>query len=335
VNNPAGFILAHLDQLRARIGSRDEGSLRALDDCIDGVRRIHAIVTALHTLTRDDAAAPQRVLLENVVETALLVGMPSVPRGIEIERRLEPIESFESRPGTLMRIVLDLVGHAADCIPPSESGRVVVSTHREGDLAVIDVRDDRGPETVTPENEGRVLRIEMVRQSVRVLGGALSISTRAFDGLTRTVRLPIAATRESTPEPARTDAKPSTRRATVLVIEDEPALLRVLSRVIGRTHDVLQARNGDVARSLVDAHGSTIDLVLCDVILADTNGLELRDALAERAPRLANRFAFMTGGGLNAEIEQQLVRTGCPVVGKPLEPDDLMAFIASRVTEAG
>src|SRR5438552_4184683 len=73
------------------------------------------------------------------------------------------------------------------------------------------------------------------------------------------------------------DSSEARRRAGVLIIDDEPALLRVLARILGRTHQAVTAHTADDARSAVREFGSRIDLILCDVLMADVNGVDLRD----------------------------------------------------------
>ncbi|MEI8257015.1 MAG: response regulator [Deltaproteobacteria bacterium] len=333
VNNPAGVILGNLDQLRRRIDVDDESTRRSVSECIEGIRRIQAIVSALQALTGTDEDPKVPARFESVVEAALLVGAPSVPSGVEIQRRLEPVGTFDMRPGTLMRVVLDLAAHAADCIAPGEPGCITVALRREGDFAALEVHDDTTPERAVPETHSRQLRLEVVRGALRSLDGTLTLSARGGDGLTRTARVPLPATRTvpaSAPaaQPERTDVV----RAKILLIDDEPAMLRVLGRVIARSHTVYSARSGEVALALVDQHGATLDLILCDVILAGTNGVTLREAVAARVPSLAGRFVFMTGGGADRALRARLEATGVPLLEKPLEPDALLEFITARVT---
>jgi two-component system KDP operon response regulator KdpE len=62
--------------------------------------------------------------------------------------------------------------------------------------------------------------------------------------------------------------------ARVLVVDDDPALLRVLSMGLGvRGHTVLTATNG--RQALTKAATSTVDLVVLDLGLPDMDGLEV------------------------------------------------------------
>jgi DNA-binding NtrC family response regulator len=124
---------------------------------------------------------------------------------------------------------------------------------------------------------------------------------------------------------------PDATAGRILLIDDEPALLRLLGRVLGKAHETLAARDGESALALVRAHGAAIDVVLCDVTVGDTDGITLRDAIAAESPVLAERFTFITAGSLSAAMEARLRASGCPVMEKPLEPTTLLAHVAARV----
>lgn len=120
----------------------------------------------------------------------------------------------------------------------------------------------------------------------------------------------------------------------ILIIDDEPALLRLLGRILGRAHQTLFARDSVEALSLVREHAGAIDAVLCDVTIADTTGPELREQIAVEYPALARRFTFMTGGALDPAQRAQLHAAGCAVLDKPLEPTALLAHVADVVRTA-
>ncbi len=78
----------------------------------------------------------------------------------------------------------------------------------------------------------------------------------------------------------------------VLIADDEPALRRVLARMVERLgHRALTAGDG---KSLVEAFGQAApDLVLCDVNFGDEDGISLCLGLRGKGARAA--FAIMTG----------------------------------------
>jgi CheY-like chemotaxis protein len=73
--------------------------------------------------------------------------------------------------------------------------------------------------------------------------------------------------------------------ATILVVEDEPALLGMLVRVL--THaglgDVLSAPNGAVALKLTEEH--PVHVVVTDLLMPHVTGYDLIDRLREHPAR--------------------------------------------------
>jgi hypothetical protein len=61
----------------------------------------------------------------------------------------------------------------------------------------------------------------------------------------------------------------------------------------------------------------------------------LRDELSREWGALGQRFTFMTGGGLPRELVDRIRASACPILDKPIEPDELLAHLAKRIAELG
>ena len=63
---------------------------------------------------------------------------------------------------------------------------------------------------------------------------------------------------------------------TVLVVDDEPSVLRVASKVLRRAgYEILEALGGEEALRIADEFDGTIDLLLTDVVMPGLDGREL------------------------------------------------------------
>lgn len=81
---------------------------------------------------------------------------------------------------------------------------------------------------------------------------------------------------------------------TVLVVDDEPSVLRVASKVLRRDgYEILEALGGDEALRIADEHDGAIDLLLTDVVMPGLGGRELGERFLVRHPRTA--VLFMSG----------------------------------------
>jgi two-component system cell cycle sensor histidine kinase/response regulator CckA len=84
------------------------------------------------------------------------------------------------------------------------------------------------------------------------------------------------------------------RGATVLLVEDEPMVLRLGRAVLERSgYAVLAAGTPGEAVALAGAHDGAIDLLITDVVMPEMQGRELAAHLAKARPGL--RTLFVSG----------------------------------------
>ena len=106
--------------------------------------------------------------------------------------------------------------------------------------------------------------------------------------------------------------------ATILIVEDEAALRRVLERVLFRAgYRVLAAASAETAYELLAAEPA--DAVLLDVQLPTMSGLALYLALLHRHPTLAGRIAIMSGDAEADHVRAWLEHNPCTVLKKPFD----------------
>jgi len=109
-----------------------------------------------------------------------------------------------------------------------------------------------------------------------------------------------------------------TQPATILIVEDEAALRRVLERVLTRAgYRVLAAASAETAYELLAAEHA--DAVLLDVQLPTMSGLALYLALIHRHPTLAGRIAIMSGDTDADHVRTWLEHNPCTVLRKPFD----------------
>ena len=142
-----------------------------------------------------------------------------------------------------------------------------------------------------PKSESAGLGLATVYGTVRRSGGHVQIRSRLGKGTTVEVHLPQAAGHAApAPEPAaRRDVK-----ATVLLVDDEPALVRLGRRVLeGAGFVVLEASDPVEAVRVLDEHDGEVDLLATDVVMPGSSGIELARRVRESRPELP--VLFMSG----------------------------------------
>lgn len=130
----------------------------------------------------------------------------------------------------------------------------------------------------------------------------------------------------------------SAKPYTVLVVDDEAPLRRVLGRHLEREkYRVLQAGTGESAYELLASE--RVDAVLLDINLPTMSGLALYLTIIHRWPKLEGRIAIMTGDAEAEEVRTWLEHHSCPVIRKPFNlrqvTDWLDATLRWRDRETG
>jgi DNA-binding response OmpR family regulator len=113
--------------------------------------------------------------------------------------------------------------------------------------------------------------------------------------------------------------------ATVLVVDDEPIVREVVVRYLAREgHRTLEAADGDAARDVIEQ--SNPDLVVLDVMLPGTDGLELCRWIRGRSEL---PVIMLTARGEEADRIVGLELGADDYVTKPFSPRELAARVRS------
>jgi CheY-like chemotaxis protein len=107
-------------------------------------------------------------------------------------------------------------------------------------------------------------------------------------------------------------------RARILVVDDEQAILNAYRRILGRRHDVVLASGGAEALEIL-SRDSGFDVVLCDLMMPEMDGIDVHEALCRDESKLAERMVFCTGGVFTSRAETFIAKIDNPCLEKPLD----------------
>ncbi|HMG20263.1 MAG TPA: ATP-binding protein [Kofleriaceae bacterium] len=230
-------------------------------------------------------------------------------------------------------VALDGEAAAAVGLPPGRYARFEVS---DTGVGMDDATRRRVFEpffTTKPAGNGTGLGLSTVWGIIQSHHGAVDVDSTPGHGSTFTFHLPVTAALAPA-LPAPRPAPPSTprvpRSGTVLIADDEPAVLAGTARIIERMGlATLRATNGEEALAQYRQHAGSIDLVVLDMGMPVMGGAECFHRLRETSdvPVL-----IATGYAVDAEV-QAVVARGAELIEKPYASRDLVAIV-SRLVEA-
>ena len=125
-------------------------------------------------------------------------------------------------------------------------------------------------------------------------------------------------------EPAGVSTQPATE--TVLVVEDDQAMMSATSRVLTRLgYSVLTALTAEAALRQLETHEGDLHLLLTDIVLPGMDGLALAREVRRLRPDI--RLAYMSGYSEEALRMKGSVDPSVPLLEKPFTFEGLAAMV--------
>ena len=113
----------------------------------------------------------------------------------------------------------------------------------------------------------------------------------------------------------------------ILLIDDDPDIRFVARLALRRgKHEVTAVEGGGAALALLDS-GLQPDLILCDSMMPEMNGMQTLLAIRARPQFAATPFAFLSARAQPAEVEEGLRLGACRYLTKPFEPHELVGAV--------
>ncbi|WP_437590906.1 response regulator [Sorangium sp. So ce1000] len=362
INNPLAYVMANLELLAREVrrladkGVATEHLARPLEDARHGAARVVDIVGDLGVFARaEESEAMGPTDVNAVIESALNIVHAQMKHRARVVRELAPVAPVGGAEGRLTQVFVNLLINAAQSI---REGRVAdnvveVRTREQGREVVAEIVDSGCgvPEehmhrlfepffTTKRAGEGTGLGLAICRSIVESCGGTIGVSSKVGVGTCVRVRLPVWVSAASAPRRAPAQAardEGPTRRARILIVDDEPLLLRALRGLLEASHEVVCVGSGREAQRALWL-GADFDVVLCDIVMQEGTGIELHEWLEAELPALADRVMFMTGGGTSEASRRFLSAHGGRVLQKPIDPAELLrrieALLRSRAADS-
>jgi two-component system, cell cycle sensor histidine kinase and response regulator CckA len=304
----------------------------------------------LLTFTRGDTIQPQDVDLNGAIAEVRAMLVRTFGEHITLYARPAgtPL-TVHADPGQIQQVLLNLAINARDAMP--DGGTLVIEANTAdlaGDelnmqpavpagayarLLVSDTGEGMSPAvaehifepfyTTKPRGQGTGLGLSTVYGIVAEAGGSINVYSEPGVGTTFRVYLPLiaAAGTRAVPAVARPAAPPDGGGRTVLVVEDEAALARVVTRILtAGGYRVLATDTGPEALELFAEKGC--DLLLTDVIMPEMSGPRLAELLHARCPGLP--VVYMSGYSNGLLGSTRVLDADIPFLEKPFTGGELL-----------
>jgi CheY-like chemotaxis protein len=314
------------------------------------IARIRETVDKLTSVGGPDAPLA-RIELGLLAREAMIVGRPHLERqGVNLRERYDPDCFTLGRRDALEQVILNLAFNAADACTGGSQPQIWIRVAVDGAHVMLIV-EDNGPgvpeesiESIfrpfyTTKGRGHSagLGLKICSDVVSEHGGHIEVHERPGGGAAFHVLLPrVDADGQpaisETPRPPSL-ARPGQRR--VFVIDDDPVITRALRRGL-KPHDVRTASSASEAEIALLDPSYAPDLVVCDVYLPGANGNVLHERVLAKRPDIAERFVFVTGGGLGRAEADYLKNSGRPALVKPIDVKALLSLLEpSTASDSG
>jgi CheY-like chemotaxis protein len=293
------------------------------------------------------------VRLSDIVSEIAALLRPTIGEAVRLSiAEVDETLRVETDPAELTHAVINLAVNARDAMP--EGGEISIAVEPRslaagavpglaaGEYAEIAVRD-RGIGmdeatiarifdpffTTKGLSGGTGLGLPMVYGFAQQSRGAITVSTTPGAGSTFRLYLPLTRAALAT-LPAANGEAPRAQGETILLVEDNPAILRLTSAALEQLgYAVLTADNGISALEVEQSHDGAIDLLLTDVVMPSLGGIELAEILCGGRPTL--KAMFISGYPAGSDMQPLPIPAGKLLLRKPFHFDELARAVRASL----
>lgn len=361
INNPLTYMLPCCDYVAMAVDQllhgleqvRDEGAralvptVRQLAEDIavlqGGMQRIATIANDLRSFAHTSDERAGAVDTAAVVRAVLQLIGKEAARRVYLSVSLGATMTAFGHPSRLIQVVLNLVANAlhATARLPKCAAMIVIRTADDGERVRLEVLDsghgvppaqrDRIFEpfvTTKVSGDGSGLGLFVSRNIVEQHGGTLTVHEGELGGAL--FRVGLARYRSRLEEALVSEQSGiEAVKASVLVVDDEPAVGAVLVRQLEKHRHKAIWLDG-VAAAVSQVQLSEFDLVFCDLMMEDVEGKPWYEFLARAWPGVQRRLVVMTGGAFSPLAREFAIRNVDRLVEKPF---DIAAEVSRRMLD--
>jgi PAS domain S-box-containing protein len=354
INNPLTYVITNLHLMQEDLRQLAPGAPgRPLADAFgsrvheacEGAERVRQIVRDLKTFARLDEEERGVVEVAPLLDKAIKLAGAEIRYRARIRREIAPVPPVVGNEGRLSQVFVNLLINAAQAMEEGEAERNEIrvrtsATESEVRVEIADTGKGIAPEhlerlfdpffTTKSASGGSGLGLSICYNIVTSYGGRIEVESKLGAGSRFVLHLPIGRAPRAVVSAEKRPAA-ERRHGRVLVVDDEPFVVSTIKIILGRSHDLVGVASGAEALKILE-DDDRFDVILCDLMMQQSSGMDLYSAIARRQPALARRMLFMTGGAYTPHAQRFLAAVPNPCIDKPFGPAELVSIVEQVMT---
>jgi CheY-like chemotaxis protein len=356
-NNMISVIIGYTEMALEKIGG-DDPLYADLTEIMDAAKRSKELTRQLLAFARRQSIAPKVLIINDIVQGMINMLLPIIGEDIELVwlpgNKIWPIQID---PSQIDQILANLCVNARDAI--SGVGKIIIETANTeldetycslhqgfvpGEFVKLTVSDNGEGMDKSILNKifepffstkaigrGTGLGLATVYGIVKQNKGFINVYSEPGHGSTFRIYLPRITGVSTATVPKPPSAPLKGNNETVLVVEDNAAILKLTRRMLQKLgYRVLTADSPPKAIDLAQDHPEPIDLLLTDVIMPESNGRDLAHRIAGICPGI--KVLYMSGYTSNVIVNRGVLDEDVVLLQKPFSKNELAAKIKDALT---
>jgi two-component system, cell cycle sensor histidine kinase and response regulator CckA len=326
---------------------QDRGNTQEMSELLAAARRASTLTKQLLAFGRRQVMQVQRVDINRAVSQVQAMLSRVMGSEVRLTTTLDPsVPAVEVDPGQLEQVLVNLAMNARDAMPKGGTFGVETAvtdverpyfqmpSGRYVRLSVTDSGIGMPPDVLsqifepfftTKGNRGTGLGLSSVYGIVKQSGGYIWCDSTPGHGTTFTIYLKPAAGSVEAETPNTPQERAAGGEERVLVVDDEPAVRRLLARILrSRGYDVFEMEDAHSALAFMNSTNRPMDLVVTDIVMPSMSGVRLAEQVRTQWP--STKVLFVSGFPTTDAIPASEM-SSTPLLGKPFTPDQIEAKV--------
>lgn len=358
-NNLLTVIIGYSESLLATLNESE-----AIRQDIEGIKtaadRAASLTRQLLAFSRRQVLKPKMLNLNELIIELEKMLRRLIRSDIEIVKILSPDLGYvKADPGHIEQVVMNLTVNAIDAMP--DGGKLIIKTGNillspddtamvpglvPGNYICLSVEDTGigmseevarhifEPFFSTKEiGRGTGLGLSVVYGIIKQHNGGIYLKSEKDKGSIFSIYLPAVSEKPDTYEKEEiriTELHGNGEK--ILLVEDEEVVSRFTKNLLDRSgYSVTTAKDARDAEKLFHDHKNGFDMVICDIVLPDDNGIKLVERFLNDRPDLK---VVLTSGYSEADSGiNSINKPGCRFIQKPYAVGDILNIVKETLTE--